>query len=130
MSLAELAGQARLAKQALSNLVQGAGSPMVDTLFSIAVVLGVPATRLVAELSAAIPVCARPPPSGSQRCVDRRSWSVGEVVLDFPMNAWRSVPGRASGGLLFWAASAPPGAAPATWFRKRCRVSRRGRGAR
>ncbi|MDX2949012.1 helix-turn-helix domain-containing protein [Streptomyces caniscabiei] len=55
MSLAELAGQARLAKQALSNLEQGAGNPMGDTLFSIAVVLGVPVTRLVAELSVANP---------------------------------------------------------------------------
>jgi len=55
LSLAELAGQARLAKQALSNLEQGAGDPMVDTLFSIAVVLGVPVTRPVAELSVANP---------------------------------------------------------------------------
>ncbi|GAA2313141.1 hypothetical protein GCM10010234_67440 [Streptomyces hawaiiensis] len=55
LSLAELAGQARPAKQVLSHLEQGAGNPMVGTLFSIAVVLGVPATRLVAELSAANP---------------------------------------------------------------------------
>ncbi|WP_405638916.1 hypothetical protein [Streptomyces sp. NBC_00019] len=55
MSLAELAGQERLAKLTLSNLKQGAGNPMVDTLSSIAVVLGVPVTRLVAELSAANP---------------------------------------------------------------------------
>ncbi|WLW57961.1 helix-turn-helix domain-containing protein [Streptomyces sp. YU58] len=52
MSLAELAG---LAKQALSNLEQGAGNSMVDTLFSIAVVLGVPVPRLVAELSVSNP---------------------------------------------------------------------------
>jgi transcriptional regulator with XRE-family HTH domain len=55
LSLAESAGQARPAKQALSNLEQGAGNPMVGTLCSIAVVLGVPVTRLVAELPAANP---------------------------------------------------------------------------
>ncbi|WP_405522622.1 helix-turn-helix domain-containing protein [Streptomyces canus] len=55
MSLAELAGQARPAKQTLSNLEQDAGNPMVDTLFLIAVVLGVPVTRLVAEQVVANP---------------------------------------------------------------------------
>ncbi|MFD5837880.1 helix-turn-helix domain-containing protein [Streptomyces collinus] len=55
LSLAELAGQARPAKQALSNPERGASNPTVDKLFSIAVVLGVPVTRLVAELSAAHP---------------------------------------------------------------------------
>ncbi|MER5435890.1 helix-turn-helix domain-containing protein [Streptomyces sp. NPDC002588] len=49
LSLAELARQARLAKQTLSNLEQGTGNPTVDTLFSIASALGVPVTRLVAE---------------------------------------------------------------------------------
>ncbi|WP_067027440.1 helix-turn-helix domain-containing protein [Streptomyces dysideae] len=49
LSLAELARQAGLAKQTLSNLEQGAGNPTVDTLFSIATALGVPVTRLVAE---------------------------------------------------------------------------------
>ncbi|MEU9448919.1 XRE family transcriptional regulator [Streptomyces sp. NPDC048277] len=49
LSLAELARQAGLAKQTLSNLEQGTGNPTVDTLFSIAAALGVPVTRLVAE---------------------------------------------------------------------------------
>lgn len=49
LSLAELARQAGLAKQTLSNLEQGAGNPTVDTLFSVAAALGVPVTRLVAE---------------------------------------------------------------------------------
>ncbi|MGW0707537.1 helix-turn-helix domain-containing protein [Streptomyces sp. NPDC002643] len=49
LSLAELARQAGLAKQTLSNLEQGTGNPTVDTLFSIATALGVPVTRLVAE---------------------------------------------------------------------------------
>ncbi|MFE3851747.1 helix-turn-helix domain-containing protein [Streptomyces griseorubiginosus] len=49
LSLAELARQAGLAKQTLSNLEQGAGNPTVDTLFAIAAALGVPVTRLVAE---------------------------------------------------------------------------------
>ncbi|MGW0949545.1 helix-turn-helix domain-containing protein [Streptomyces sp. NPDC002623] len=49
LSLAELARQARLAKQTLSKLEQGTGNPTVDTLFSIATALGVPVTRLVAE---------------------------------------------------------------------------------
>lgn len=49
LSLAELARQAGLAKQTLSNLEQGTGNPTVDTLFSIAHALGVPVTRLVAE---------------------------------------------------------------------------------
>ncbi|WP_406194580.1 helix-turn-helix domain-containing protein [Streptomyces europaeiscabiei] len=63
MSLAELAGQAGLAKQALSNLEQGAGNPMVGTLFSIGVVLGVPVTRLWPSCRRRTPVRARPPPS-------------------------------------------------------------------
>jgi len=49
LSLAELARQAGLAKQTLSNLEQGTGNPTVDTLFSISTALGVPVTRLVAE---------------------------------------------------------------------------------
>lgn len=49
LSLAELARQAGLAKQTLSNLEQGTGNPTVDTLFAIAAALGVPVTRLVAE---------------------------------------------------------------------------------
>lgn len=98
MSLAELAGQARPAKQVLSHREQGAGNPIVGTLFSIAVVLGVPATRLVAELSAANPSVRSVTSEWTERCVDLRSWSVGEVVLDFPVTAWRSVPGCASGG--------------------------------
>lgn len=49
LSLAELARQAELSKQTLSNLEQGTGNPTVDTLFSIATALGVPVTRLVAE---------------------------------------------------------------------------------
>ncbi|SNX66349.1 XRE family transcriptional regulator [Streptomyces sp. TLI_55] len=49
LSLAELARQAGLAKQTLSNLEQGTGNPTVDTLFAIATALGVPVTRLVAE---------------------------------------------------------------------------------
>jgi transcriptional regulator with XRE-family HTH domain len=64
LSLAELAGQARPAQQALSNLAQVAGNPMVDTLFSVAVVLGVPVTRMVAELSVANP---SPRPATSER---------------------------------------------------------------
>ncbi|MFJ6737561.1 helix-turn-helix domain-containing protein [Streptomyces sp. NPDC091279] len=48
LSLAELARQAGLAKQTLSNLEQGTGNPTVDTLFAIAAALGVPVTRLVA----------------------------------------------------------------------------------
>ncbi|WP_322723714.1 helix-turn-helix domain-containing protein [Streptomyces spongiae] len=49
LSSAELARQAGLAKQTLSNLEQGTGNPTVDTLFAIAAALGVPVTRLVAE---------------------------------------------------------------------------------
>lgn len=48
-SLAQVARQAGLAKQTLSNLEQGTGNPTVDTLFSIATALGVPVTRLVSE---------------------------------------------------------------------------------
>ncbi|MEU9239716.1 XRE family transcriptional regulator [Streptomyces shenzhenensis] len=49
LSLTELARQAGLSKQTLSNLEQGTGNPTVDTLFAIAAALGVPVTRLVAE---------------------------------------------------------------------------------
>ncbi|GGW81996.1 helix-turn-helix domain-containing protein [Streptomyces caelestis] len=55
MSLAELARQAGLAKQTLSNLEQGARNPTGGTLFPIAVVLSVPVARLVADSSAANP---------------------------------------------------------------------------
>ncbi|MFI9624188.1 helix-turn-helix domain-containing protein [Streptomyces sp. NPDC052042] len=49
LSLAELARQAGLSKQNLSKVEQGTGNPTVETLFAVAVALGVPVTRLVAE---------------------------------------------------------------------------------
>ncbi|MFC8827344.1 helix-turn-helix domain-containing protein [Streptomyces sp. NPDC057137] len=49
LSLNELARQAGLSKQTLSNVEQGGGNPTVETLFSVATALGVPVTRLVAE---------------------------------------------------------------------------------
>ena len=47
LSLAELARRAGIAKSTLSQLESGAGNPSVETLWSLAVVLDVPFSRLV-----------------------------------------------------------------------------------
>jgi len=47
LSLSELAKQAGLAKSTLSQLESGAGNPSVETLWALAVALGVPFSRLV-----------------------------------------------------------------------------------
>jgi transcriptional regulator with XRE-family HTH domain len=47
LSLTELAKRARIAKSTLSQLESGAGNPSVETLWAIAVALGVPFSRLV-----------------------------------------------------------------------------------
>ncbi|GII95943.1 helix-turn-helix domain-containing protein [Sinosporangium siamense] len=47
MSLSELAKKAGLSKSTLSNLESGTGNPSVETLWALAVALGVPFSRLV-----------------------------------------------------------------------------------
>ncbi|QUH01558.1 helix-turn-helix transcriptional regulator [Saccharopolyspora erythraea] len=47
LSLTELAKRAGIAKSTLSQLESGAGNPSVETLWALAVALGVPFTRLV-----------------------------------------------------------------------------------
>jgi transcriptional regulator with XRE-family HTH domain len=47
LSMAELARRAGLAKSTLSQLESGAGNPSVETLWALAVALGVPFSRLV-----------------------------------------------------------------------------------
>jgi transcriptional regulator with XRE-family HTH domain len=47
ISLAELARRAGIAKSTLSQLESGAGNPSVETLWSLAVVLDVPFSRLL-----------------------------------------------------------------------------------
>jgi transcriptional regulator with XRE-family HTH domain len=47
LSLAELARRAGIAKSTLSQLETGAGNPSVETLWALAVALGVPFSRLV-----------------------------------------------------------------------------------
>ncbi|MCZ2524160.1 helix-turn-helix domain-containing protein [Streptomyces sp. HB2AG] len=47
LSVAELAGRAGIAESALSRLESGAGTPGVETLWALAVELGVPLGRLV-----------------------------------------------------------------------------------
>jgi transcriptional regulator with XRE-family HTH domain len=47
LSLTELARQAGIAKSTLSQLESGAGNPSVETLWALAVALGVPFSRLV-----------------------------------------------------------------------------------
>jgi transcriptional regulator with XRE-family HTH domain len=47
LSLTELARRAGIAKSTLSQLESGAGNPSVETLWALAVALGVPFSRLV-----------------------------------------------------------------------------------
>ncbi len=47
LSLTELAKRARIAKSTLSQLEAGLGNPSVETLWALAVALGVPVSRLV-----------------------------------------------------------------------------------
>lgn len=47
LTLSELAKRARIAKSTLSQLESGSGNPSVETLWALAVALGVPLSRLV-----------------------------------------------------------------------------------
>jgi transcriptional regulator with XRE-family HTH domain len=56
ISLAELARRAGLAKSTLSQLEAGAGNPSIETLWALAVALGVPFSRLVEPPAATVRV--------------------------------------------------------------------------
>jgi transcriptional regulator with XRE-family HTH domain len=56
ISLAELARRAGLAKSTLSQLEAGAGNPSIETLWSLALALGVPFSRLVEPPAPAVRV--------------------------------------------------------------------------
>ena len=59
MSLATLATRADVAKATLANLEQGRGNPTIETLWSLALGLGVAFSDLLADRSATTPVVVR-----------------------------------------------------------------------
>src|ERR671926_79487 len=64
MSLATLAARADLARATLANLEQGRGNPTIETLWSLAIGLGVPFSDLLENRRGGADAGVRAPPGG------------------------------------------------------------------